>query len=252
MRDPKGRFSDRVDDYVRFRPGYPRSILELLASACGLGPGRVVADVGSGTGIFTRLLLDSGARVVGVEPNAAMRIEAERALSENARFESVDGSAESTMLAPCSVDLITAAQAFHWFDPTRARVEFQRVLRPLGFVALIWNQRQDSPFNRDYEEMLEHFAVEYAQVRERDRAAEPKVRAFFSPASPKVARFDHEQRFDGAGLRGRLMSSSYAPRSGQPFHEPMMRRLGELFSVHGRDGQVTLGYETIVWYAQLR
>jgi ubiquinone/menaquinone biosynthesis C-methylase UbiE len=252
VRDPKGRFSDRVDDYVRFRPGYPSSILQLLASACGLGPGRVVADVGSGTGIFTRLLLDSGARVIGVEPNTAMRIEAERALGENTRFESVDGSAESTMLAPCSVDLITAAQAFHWFDPTRARVEFQRVLRPLGFAVLIWNQRQQSPFNRDYEEMLEHFATEYAQVRERDRAAEPKVRAFFSPTSPKVAPFSHEQRFDEAGLRGRLMSSSYAPRPGQPFHEPMMRRLGEIFSVHGRAGQVTFGYEAIVWYGQLR
>lgn len=251
MRDPKERFSDRVDEYVRFRPGYPRALLDLLTNACGLGSKSVVSDVGSGTGMLTRLLLDSGARVIGIEPNAAMRAAAERALAGNGRFESVEGSAESTTLAASSVDLITAAQAFHWFDPMRTRAEFKRILRPSAFVALIWNQRKDSAFNRDYEEMLERCAAEYAHVRERDRAAEPRVRAFFDRASPEVARFDHEQRFDEAGLRGRLMSSSYAPRAGHPFHEPMMRRLGEIFLTHVREGQVTFAYETVVWYGRL-
>jgi len=251
LRDSKERFSDRVDDYVRFRPGYPPALLDLLKNACGLGPGRVVADVGSGTGILTRLLLESGARVIGVEPNAAMRTAAERTLAGNERFESIDASAEATTLHAGSVDLVTAAQAFHWFDPTRARLEFARILRPSGFVALIWNQRRDSAFNRDYEEMLERYAVEYAHVRERDRAAEPRIRAFFAPASPDVARFDNEQRFDEAGLRGRLMSSSYAPRAGDPSHEPMLRRLAEIFATHAREGLVTFAYETVVWYGRL-
>jgi SAM-dependent methyltransferase len=251
MRDPKERFSDRVDDYVRFRPGYPRALLDLLTNACGLGPESVVADVGSGTGILTRMLLDSGARVIGVEPNLAMRSAAQNALAGNERFESVDGSAESTTLAADSVHLITAAQAFHWFDPPRARVEFARILRPSGFVALIWNQRRDSAFNRDYEAMLERCAVEYAHVRESDRAAEPRIRAFFSPSAPAVARFENEQRFDEAGLRGRLMSSSYAPRPGHPSHEPMMRNLSEMFAAHAHEGHVTFAYETVLWYGRL-
>jgi SAM-dependent methyltransferase len=251
VRDPKQRFSDRVHDYVRFRPGYPPALVELLAKECGLGPGRVVADVGSGTGILTRLLVESGARVLGVEPNAAMRAAAERALVGVEGFESVDGSAEATTLVAASVDLVTAAQAFHWFDPTPTRVEFARILRPSGFVALVWNQRKDSAFNRDYEAMLELCAAEYGHVRERDRAAEPKVRAFFAPATPEVARFDHVQEFDEAGARGRLMSSSYAPQAGHPSHEPMMQRLAEIFAAHARGGRVTFAYETVAWYGRL-
>ena len=251
LRDSMERFSDRVDDYVRFRPGYPPALVDLLTKACGLGPDAVVADVGSGTGILTALLLDSGARVIGVEPNLAMRSVAERAFAGNERFTSIDGSAEATTRVAGSVHLITAAQAFHWFDPPRTRTEFARILRPSGVVVLVWNQRKDSAFNRDYEEMLERYAAEYAHVRESDRAAEPRIRAFFAPGSPAVARFDNEQRFDEAGLRGRLASSSYAPRPGDPYHEPIMRRLGEIFAVHAHEGHVTFAYETVVWYGRL-
>jgi SAM-dependent methyltransferase len=251
MIDSKERFSSRVDAYVRHRPSYPPTLLDLLARSCGLAPNTAVADVGSGTGILTALLLDRGARVAAVEPNAAMRAAAERALGGREGFRSVDGSAEATGLGPRSIGLITAAQAFHWFDPARARAEFVRILRPGGFVALIWNQRADTPFNREYEDMLERFAPDYAEVRERDRAAEPLLRAFFAPSSPRFARFDNEQRFDLEGLRGRLASSSYAPRVGHPLHEPLSRRLGEMFAVHARDGFVSLGYDTIVWYAQI-
>jgi SAM-dependent methyltransferase len=251
MVDPKERFSNRVDDYVRYRPSYPHALLDLLAKECGLGPGAAIADVGSGTGILTGLLLGYGADVIAVEPNAAMRAAAELALSKDERFRSVDGSAEATGLPAASVDLVTAAQAFHWFDPARARAEFARILRPGGAVALIWNQRADTPFNRDYEAMLELFAPDYAHVRERDRAAEPKVRAFFAPQTPRFASFDSEQRFDEAGLRGRLASSSYAPPQGHPLHEPLLRRLGEIFAAHARDGAVTFAYDTVVWYGPI-
>lgn len=249
-RDPLERFTDRVDDYIRHRPGYPSGLIDLLASECGLGAGCTVADLGSGTGILTGLLLAAGARVLAVEPNAAMRAAAEAALRGQARFESVDGRAESTTLAGGSVDLVAAAQAFHWFDPVRSRAEMVRILRPAGFVALIWNQRKDSALNRDYERMLERFAPEYALVRERDRAAEPKVRAFFSPAIPRYASFEHAQRFDEAGLRGRLSSSSYAPKAGDPSYEPMMDALRTIFAAHAQDGSVTMAYETIVFYAR--
>ena len=251
MLDPKERFSDRVDDYVRYRPDYPRSLLELLETECGLACDRDVADVGSGTGMLTRLLLESGARVIGVEPNSAMRAAAERALGHEPRFRSVDASAEATGLPDASVDLITAGQAFHWFDSVQAHLEFSRILRPRGWVALAWNQRQDSAFNRDYLAMLEQYAPDYGDVRVRDREAEPKMRAFFAPASPRVARFDNEQRLDGPGLRGRLLSSSYAPRAGHPLHTPMLSRLDEIFAAHARDGRVTIAYDTAVWYGQL-
>ena len=164
MRDPKKRFSDRVEDYVRYRPGYPSAMLDCLASECGLGPS---------------------------------------------------------------------------------------ILRPGGFVALIWNQRKESPFNDDYEAMLHLFAREYAHVNERDRAAEPKLRAFFAPSVPELARFDHEQLFDEQGLRGRLMSSSYAPQAVDPMHAPMMQRLTEIFAKHASGGRVAFPYETVVWYGHL-
>jgi SAM-dependent methyltransferase len=249
--DSKVRFTDRVDDYARCRPEYPRGLLELLVDRCALGPGKLAADVGSGTGILTRLLLQSGARVVAVEPNAAMRAAAEAALSTEGRFESVDGSAEETGLPDASVDLIAAGQAFHWFDPARCRVEFGRILEPDGWVALVWNRRRDTPLGRDYEDLLERFAPDYAHVRTRERAAEPSMRAFFAPRAPSLVRLHNEQTLDEEGLRGRLLSSSYAPLAGHPLHEPMMHRLGEVFRAHAQRGTVTLAYDTVVWYGEL-
>jgi SAM-dependent methyltransferase len=249
--DPKERFSNRVDDYVHHRPGYPPELLDLVVRLSGLGPGGVAADVGSGTGFLTRLLLESGARVIGVEPNAAMRAAAEQMLSAEARFQSIDGSAEATGLAGASVDVVTAGQAFHWFDPARTRLEFSRILRPGGWVVLVWNHRKDTALGRDYEELLERFAPDYAHVRTRERAAEPNMRAFFAPDVPSVARFDNAQRLDEMGLRGRLMSSSYAPRAGHPLHEPMIGRLAEIFRSHAQGGAVTVEYDTRAWYGQL-
>ena len=251
MRDPKERFTDRVDDYVAHRPGYPDAVRELLERECGLGPGKVVIDLGSGTGILSRLLLASGARVVGVEPNAAMRAAAERAFAAEPRFVSVAGSAESTGLADASADLATAGQAFHWFDAARTRAELARVLRRPAWVALLWNVRRDTPLGLAYEDMLERFAPDYPAVRARDRAAEGTLHSFFAPSVPRAAHFPHAQRFDLAGLRGRVMSSSYAPKPGQATHEPMMRRLDEIVAEHARDGIVELAYDTVVWYGRL-
>jgi SAM-dependent methyltransferase len=254
-RDPKARFTDRVDDYVRYRPGYPPQVVDLLVRECGLGAGCVVADLGSGTGILSKMLLDAGAEVVAIEPNAAMRAAAERALGTEARFRSVDGSAESTGLAAKSVDLVTAAQAFHWFDPPRARAEMARILRRErargGCAALVWNNRATSPFNDDYEAMLDRFSPDYANVRERDRAPEPKIRAFFAPGEVHAATFPNAQTFDRMGLRGRLTSSSYAPRPGDPLYEPILARLDELFAMHARGGRVELVYDTVVYWGRL-
>jgi SAM-dependent methyltransferase len=252
MVDSKERFSNRVDDYVRYRPGYPAALFDLLATRGCLDAGSVVVDVGSGTGILSRGLLDAGrAHVVGIEPNAAMRAAAERALAGHARFQSVGASAEATSLPDASADLVIAAQAFHWFDPARTRVEFARILKPKGLVALVWNQRRDSPLNRDYLEMLERFAPDYALVRESDRSSEARIRAFFAPASACLAVFENEQRLDEAGFAGRLLSSSYAPPAGHPLHAPLLARASEIFRTYEQGGFVTIGYDAVVWYGGL-
>ena len=142
MSDSTRRFSSRVDNYVKYRPSYPPEVVELLAAECGLTPGALVADIGAGTGLLAELFLQNGYRVLGVEPNREMRQAGERLLGDYPHFTSIDGTAEVTTLADKSVDIITAGQAFHWFDREKARAEFARILRPGGWVALVWNERR--------------------------------------------------------------------------------------------------------------
>jgi ubiquinone/menaquinone biosynthesis C-methylase UbiE len=234
MVSPKERFSDRVTDYVKYRPGYPAALFEALAQTAGLSAGSTIADVGSGTGIFSRSLLALGARVIALEPNAAMRTAAENELAGNPHFESRDGSAEATGLPDASVDAVTAAQAFHWFEPVAARAEFRRILKPRGFVALIWNQRTDNAANRAYEAMLDRYAPDYAQVREKDRSAASRMRAFFAPEVPTSSTFANAQSFDRAGLRGRLASSSFAPTRESPLYVPIYEELDRIFDAFAK------------------
>jgi SAM-dependent methyltransferase len=210
-----------------------------------------VADVGSGTGILSQQLLASGARVVGVEPNAAMRAAAEQAFAGESRFTSVNGSAEATGLPEASVDLVTAAQAFHWFDAKRAGVELRRVLRPPRWAAIVWNLRTDTPFNDVYDTMLMELAPEYPAVRARDRVATSGMDAFFAPAAANMTKLPNAQQLDAAGLRGRLASSSYAPKPGSPTYAAIAERLERLFAEHARDGRVEIAYETVVYWGRL-
>jgi SAM-dependent methyltransferase len=255
MLSPKELFSDRVADYVKYRPGYPRELIETLARVAGLGPDSTIADVGSGTGIFTRGLLTTGARVIALEPNEAMRHAAEAELANEPRFESRSGSAETTGLADASVDAVAAAQAFHWFDPVAARTEFRRILKPHGFVALVWNQRKDNAANRAYEAMLDRYAPDYARVREKDRAAESRIRAFFAPETPSIWTFANAQVFDAAGLRGRLASSSYAPKAESPLHDAIYEELGRVFEAHaegaGAERRFLFEYDSLLWMGKL-
>jgi SAM-dependent methyltransferase len=253
---PTARFSDRVENYVRYRPGYPPEVLDLLRVECGLRPSHVVADIASGTGAFTRLLLENGNSVFAVEPNAAMRemgIEQLASLQSDGsnRLVSVAGTAEETTLRSASVDFVTAAQAAHWFDLPRARAEFARILRPGGWCVLIWNERETTttPFLRDYEELLLTYATDYKEVRhERTTAMIPE---FFAPALCEERVFSLRQEFDYEGLAGRLLSSSYAPLEGHPSYEPMMRELQRIFRAHAEDGTVEFEYKTRVFYGHL-
>lgn len=248
--DSTRRFSSRVEDYVKYRPSYPPELIELLRARCGLQGSVPLADLGSGTGILSALLLQAGACVMAVEPNAEMRSAAERLLGAHAGFMSVAGTAEASTLEPGSVALVVAGQAFHWFDPARARAETLRILTPGGWAALIWNEppEEPTPFMADYDALLRRHAPEYGQVRAlRGRA--PQMRQFFGH-EPERAVFTHRQLFGFEGLKGRLMSSSYAPQPGEPQHAPMLAGLRELFERHQRGGEVIFPYETRVFFAQ--
>src|SRR6266542_86616 len=214
MTNPIERFSNRVEDYVKYRPGYPIEILDPLRSECGLTVASVNADIGSGTGELSEIFLQNGNHVLAVEPNSAMRLAAERLLVNLKRFRSVNGSAESTTLQDNSVDFVTAGQAFHWFDQIKTRLEFERILKPGGWVVIIWNERRldSTPFLRAYEELLLKYGTDYQQVRHENVIKE--IAAFFQPETFALETFENVQRFDFESLKGRVFSASYTPEPG--------------------------------------
>jgi len=245
--DSKARFTDRVDDYVKYRPSYPAAAIDAIVR--DLPAGRAIADVGSGTGISARPFLDRGFRVIGVEPNAAMRAAAERELAAFPGFTSADGTAEATGLADASVDLAIAAQAFHWFRPDEARAELLRVTRPPHVVALIWNERLvDTPFLRAYEDALRAHAIDYDQVDHRHVDRGKLERFFRGPFETKT--FPNAQRFDREGLFGRARSSSYVPKEGHPKHAGMWAALDELATAY--EGALEFRYVTSIHVGKLR
>jgi ubiquinone/menaquinone biosynthesis C-methylase UbiE len=247
------RFSDRVADYVMYRPRYPVEIIDLLAAGCSLTPESVVADIGSGTGIMAKLFLENGNAVIGVEPNAEMRRAGERYLVDYARFTSMDGTAEATRLPAQAMDFVIAAQAFHWFDRDKTRAEFRRIVKPEGFVVLVWNDRRidSTPFLRDYESLLREFAVDYADVNHKNVQDRTVFESFFG-GTFATATLGNVQRFDLEGMLGRLKSSSYTPAAESVRHGPMMARAREIFLAHQQAGHVTFEYDTRVYYANMQ
>src|SRR5437867_2081053 len=243
------RFSSRVGNYARCRPSYPPEIIEILRQECGLTSDSVIADVASGTGIFTRLLLENGNRVYGVEPNEAMRKAGEEYLARYPKFTSIAGTAENTTLSGVSVDLVTAAQAAHWFDREKALEEFQRILKPGGYLALIWNDRRRdaAAFDREYEQLLEDFGTDYQEVKRRDNAS----MQFFGAIPHQTRILPNFQDFDYVSLEGRLLSSSYTPQAGHPSHEPMLVELRRIFVARQTSGIVRMGYDTKLYFGQL-
>lgn len=245
------RFSDRVENYVRYRPGYPAEALATLKQECALRPEHIAADIASGTGIWTRMLLENGNRVFAVEPNTDMREAGERLLAGFPKFTSVAGTAEATGLAGGSADFVTAAQAAHWFHRERARREFARILKPDGWLVLLWNERctNATPFLRDYEQTLLAYGTDYEDVRH-ERTTDA-VNEFFDPAPHQERAFANRQEFDYAGLEGRLLSSSYAPAPGHPKHEPMLAELRRIFDKHSLNGRVAFDYTTRVYFGRV-
>jgi len=246
------RFGNRVENYIRYRPKYPDGVLDLLHRETHLGESSFVADVGSGTGISTEMLLQSGATVYGIEPNAPMREAAERLLAGNPRFHSVEGTAEQTTLPDQSVTHVTAAQAFHWFDAEKTKAEFHRILRPGGAIILLWNVRHvdTTPFLRGYEDLLKTFATDYQQVRH-ENIGVAQLNAFFGEGRYTKRVLPNSQTFDWEGLKGRVLSSSYAPAPGQPGHEPMVDALRDLYDRHQDNGHIDFDYDTEIYWSRL-
>jgi len=250
--DAKQRFSNRAADYARYRPGYPREVLDLLHTWCKLNPEHTIADIGMGTGLLSKLFLEHGNRVIGVEPNEEMRAAGEEFLMTYPGFTSVAGSAEATNLPPQSVDFVAAAQAFHWFDPTPTCREFQRILKPEGRVIVLWNERllDETAFLRDYEALLLRFGTDYTRVNESYPRPEQML-AFYGANEFTSHSLPNFQEFDFEGLRGRLRSSSYVPDPDDPQFIPMMEELQSIFSARQKDGAVRMEYRTRIYTGKL-
>lgn len=251
MNTPTERFSNRVENYIRYRPHYPPALLTFLEHTCGLMPASIIADIGSGTGILSEMFLRNGNSVYAVEPNREMREAGERLLGQYPDFRSIAGTAEASGLESCSIDIVTAGQAFHWFDPDHAKAEFIRILKASGWVVLIWNERREnsSPFAVAYEQLLQTYGTDYHEVKHQ-RIDAPLLGRFFDKGYQHSS-FENSQHFDFEALRGRLLSSSYAPEAGQPGHEPMLTELSIIFDTYECDGQVIFEYDTNVYCGQL-
>lgn len=246
------RFSSRVDNYIKYRPNYPREVITFLKQEGILTPDSVIADIGSGTGISAELFLKEGNVVYGVEPNKEMRHAAQRILVEYKNFCSIDGTAEITMLPTDDIDLIIAGQAFHWFDKEKSKAEFKRILKQNGIVVLMWNDRRtdSTPFLTAYEDFIKLFATDYNEVNHKN-IDEKVFNDFFGEGNYALESFDNYQHFDYEGLKGRVLSSSYMPEEGHKDFSFMMSVLKKIFNRFQENGKVTLEYDTKIYYGKL-
>jgi hypothetical protein len=249
--DPTQRFTDRVDAYTAGRPTYPDAIAQMLAKELSLPSRPTVADIGYGTGLSCLPFLHAGFRVIGVEPNDAMRKAGEKFLAAQGDFRSVAGKAEATTLDSASVDLVIAAQAAHWFDVPTARVEALRILRRPPWAALIWNDRLStgSKFAEDYEAFIRGYGVDYLKIRHR-QGPEATVAPFFGGAFRETT-FTNVTRLDFPTLIARVNSASYMPQPESSAYEPMIAELRRLFDASEQDGKVAMDYVTRVFFGAL-
>jgi ubiquinone/menaquinone biosynthesis C-methylase UbiE len=238
------RFSNRVEDYVRYRPHYPQQVVEFLEEEYGVTTEMKIADIGAGTGISSELFLKNGYHVTAVEPNKEMREKAVELLRPYKNFSAINGTAEDTTIKPQSVDVIIAGQAFHWFDVPKTKAEFQRILKPKALVGLIWNERLTlSPFEKEYDELIIKHARDYVKVDHRN-ITKPDIDKFFEPATCELKVFYNYQILDFEGLKGRLLSSSYMPSVNDDGYTEMIADLKVLFDHYKENNLIKIEYDT--------
>lgn len=250
--DNTKRFSNRVDDYVKYRPGYPKKVISFLQQNYDLKKNNIIADIGSGTGISTSIFLDAGYIVYAVEPNIEMRHKAVELLGKNPNFHQVNGKAEHTGLQPNSIDVIISGQAFHWFDAKSAKLEFKRILKKNGLVVLMWNERKtDSAFEKEYDQLIVRHSKDYVKVDHKN-IDDQKLANFFSPDDYYLELFFNQQVFDFNGLLGRLLSSSYMPARNERGYEAVIKDLRLLFDKHKKYEAIIFNYETKVYCGRFK
>ncbi|KDM91139.1 hypothetical protein EA58_13395 [Photobacterium galatheae] len=251
MKQATERFSDRVEDYRKYRPGYPQEMIKALLSATDVHPQSVITDIGAGTGILTRLLLEKGLQVCAVEPNDAMRQAADQSLAGMPGYTSRKAPAEQTGLPDHTVDLITAAQSFHWFCNEVTRTEFQRIAKPNAYLALIWNKRRfSSPLQRDYDAILRQLSPDYAYVNHMNLKDED-IRRFFAAGDMEQHVFENSQCMDLDALIGRVRSVSYCPQEGSANYTRLILVLTELHRTYQINGKITFEYDTNLYLGRI-
>lgn len=240
------KFTETTDYYHQYRPSYPAEIIDILIRDCHLTQEKMIADVGSGTGILTKLFLDHGNKVFGIEPNKAMRQIGEAHLLGYKNFTSVDGSAEKTTLNNQSVDFVTVGTAFHWFDAVRSKLEFQRILRAPKWVVLIWQVRDMSkPLMQEWEDLIIQFGRDYKNSRAQQ--FDQTIGDFFA-GDWKQHTLDYQQVFDWEAFKGRLFSTSYSLRPGDDKFQDMLDKLRHIFEQYQQNGEVCFDYKTKMYY----
>lgn len=245
------RFSNRVENYVKYRPHYPNEIINFLQIQCDLSSSDIIADIGSGTGISSELFLINGNKVYGVEPNKEMREAAQKTFSGDTNFVTIDAKAEATTIQSDSVEFIVSGQAFHWFDKEKCNTEFKRILKSNGYVILMWNLRdRKSSFMNHYENILIEYGKDYEKLYQ-DDVDETEIKNFFYPAAMNIKKFPNFQDLDYVALEGRLLSSSYIPLNDSPSYNDMIKALKNIFERNNVDGKVRMEYETVMYYGRL-
>jgi len=248
MKDNYSRFTDKVQDYIKYRPQYPEQVFAFIEKQFGIDNRGIVADIGSGTGISTEPFLKKGYAVYGVEPNAEMRDAAKELLQDYPNFKSIDGTAENTTLDSSSVDLVYCGQSFHWFDMEVCKKEFQRILKENGNVALVWNERDpDAPLIQEYEKILFDLIPEYTYVHHRDMDKDA-LAPFYAPKEIQVYIVNNPQYYTLDEMKGRLRSSSFAPKGGKELDKVLLA-IEQLFAKYEKDDVVEFSYKTMVYYA---
>ena len=243
---PLERFSDRVENYIKYRPAYPKEVINFLKNNIALNSEHIIADIGSGTGISSINFLENKNKVIGIEPNDNMRSASEKLLMVYPNFTAVKASAENTTLPDKSIDIILAGQAFHWFDVENAKKEFKRILKDDGCVVLIWNEKDFSKeLMAEYEHILLKYGTDYAEVKHNNIDTHI-LKSFFDKGYHETD-FNNEQIFDFAGLKGRLLSSSYIPVD----NSQMIDDLKVLFDKFQLEQNVKFEYKTKVYFGQL-
>jgi len=242
--NPLERFSRVTDDYTKYRPGYPEGIVGVLTNEYALSVSSVIADIGSGTGKLSKLFLDNGNTLYAVEPNLQMRQSAESIFGENSKFISINGSAENSMLQNNLADFVVCGQAFHWFHVDKALIEFERILKKNGIVALIWNKRDDSrKMMAEYKKLIKKYCPERKKIGNPNFTKKDMDR-IFKPHPVKYYTFGYYQILDFEELAGRLRSSSYSPPVESVLYNQLMLKLKVLFDEYQQDGKIRFNYKT--------